>query len=129
MANNPRLSEVSKDTQFSSENQPENPGRKRNRFKEIQLDYELSINDMRQVIQDILSMNIEEIKELAKDRSEPAYRLAIASAIAGCIKSGNWTQINYMFDRLFGKAIEAHRMVDKDNNDLPIVVNINGVKS
>ena len=65
---------------------------------------------MRQVIQDILSMSIEEIKALKDNKNEPAYRLAIASAVAGCIQSGNWTQINYMFDRLFGKATERHEL-------------------
>ena len=106
MANNPRLDEVRKATQFSSKNQPENTGRKKNRFKQIQNDFELSMDDMRQVIQDILSMSEKEIKALKENKEEPAYRLAIASAVAGCIKSGNWTQINYMFDRLFGKATE-----------------------
>lgn len=118
MANNPRLDEVRKATQFSSENQPGNAGRKKNRFKQIQNDFELSMDDMRQVIQDILSMSEKEIKALKENKEEPAYRLAIASAVAGCIKSGNWTQINYMFDRLFGKSVESHRMVDKKDNDL-----------
>ena len=102
--NNPELPNIGK--KFSSDYQPENAGRKKNRFKQIQNDFELSIDDMRQVITDLLSMSPEEIKALKDNKEEPAYRLVIASAIFNCIKTGNWTQVNYMFDRLFGKATE-----------------------
>ena len=109
---------IGKGNRFSSTNQPTNPGKKKNRFKQIQNDYELSIDDMRQVIQDILSMSKDEIIKLRDNKKEPAYRLAIASAVVSCIKSGNWTQINYMFDRLFGKAKEFHEHTGKDGSDL-----------
>lgn len=104
---------IGKGNRFSSDNQPNNVGRKKNIFKEIQSNFELSIDDMRQVIQDILSMSIDEIKQLKDNKNEPAFRLAIASAIFQCIKSGNWTQINYMFDRLFGKPVE-HKEIKVD---------------
>lgn len=119
-AGNPNITEIGK--KFTSEYQPENAGRKKNIFKEIQKDFDLSIDDTRQVIKDVLSMSIDDIVKLKDDKSEPAYRLAIASAVLGCIKSGNWTQINYMFDRLFGKATESHRFTDKNDNDLPVQI-------
>ena len=118
--NNPDLGKVGK--HFSSEYQPENTGRKKNRFKQIQNDFELSLDDMKQVINDILSMTDIERQDVIDSDTEPGYRKAIASAVKGCIKSSNWTQINYMFDRLFGKAVEAHRLVNKDNEDIPLTI-------
>jgi hypothetical protein len=126
---NPQIGIEGQKTQFSKEHQPENAGRKKNRFKQIQNDFELSIEDMRQVITDMLSMSSEEIKALKDNKEEPAYRLVIASAIFNCIKTGNWTQVNYMFDRLFGKSVEAHRMVDEKGNDLPIQIIIKDAES
>jgi hypothetical protein len=119
---NPNIAEAGKLTQFSSENQPGIQGKKKNRFKQIQNDFELSIDDMRQVITDLLSMSPEEIKALKDNKEEPAYRLVIASAIFNCIKTGNWSQVNYMFDRLFGKAKETHELTGKDGSDLPIQI-------
>ena len=110
---------IGKGNRFSKDNQPENAGRKKNRFKQIQNDFELSIDDMRQVIKDLLSMSPEEIKALKDNKEEPAYRLVIASAIFNCIKTGNWTQVNYMFDRLFGRATEKHELTGKDGSNLP----------
>ena len=106
MANNPKLAEVSKSTQFSSDNQPPNAGRKRNVFKDTQKDYELSLDDMRQMMTDLLSLNAEELKAVTQDKTSPVFKIVIATAIIGCIKTGNWTQVNYMADRLFGKAQE-----------------------
>jgi hypothetical protein len=122
---NPEIANIGK--KFTSEYQPNNTGRRKNRFKQTQNDFELSIEDMRQVITDMLSMSPEEIKALKDNKEEPAYRLVIASAIFNCIKTGNWSQVNYMFDRLFGKAKENIDLTS-GNEKLAVNININGIK-
>lgn len=114
--------EIGKLTQFTSENQPENAGRKKNRFKETQKDYDLSLDDMRQMMMDLLSMKPQELKELLTNEDEPIFKHVIAKAIIKSGEQGNWTQVNYMADRLFGKATEKHELTGKDGVDLPISI-------
>jgi hypothetical protein len=101
---------IGKETRFSSTNQPENVGRKRNIFKDTQKNYDMSIEDMRQMLIDLLSLKPEELKELIQNKETPAFKLVIASAIIDSIKKGNWTQVNYMADRLFGRTTEKHEI-------------------
>lgn len=114
--------EIGQATQFSSENQPANNGRKRNVFKETQKDYELSLDDMRQMMTDLLSLDPDQLKEIVQDKSVPVFKVVIASAIMKSIKEGNWTQVNYMADRLFGKATEKHELTGADGSFIKIIV-------
>jgi hypothetical protein len=106
--NNPNVGKVGK--HFSKDYQPEKTGRRKNVFKKTQKDYDMSLDDMRQMLTDLLSMSSSELKKIVKDKNAPAFKLVIAAAINESIKKGNWTQVNYMADRLFGKALEKHEI-------------------
>lgn len=116
--NNPNLPKIGK--RFSKDYQPnhENTGRKRNVFKEIQKGYELSLDDVIQLLTDLLSLSIEELKDLVHDKKAPALKLVLASAVMTSIKSGNWTQVIYMLDRLFGKSVERKEIKSEISMDI-----------
>lgn len=124
MADNIR--NIGQETRFSSTNQPLNSGRKRNVFKDTQKNYEISLDDMRQMLTDLLSLNIEGLKAVVQDDNSPVFKIVIATAIKNCIKSGNWTQVNYMVDRLFGKSQEN---VIEFKNNLPINITVKGYEN
>jgi len=126
VGNAENLNGIREATQFSSTNQPPNAGRKRNVFKDTQKDYELSLDDMRQMMTDLLSLNAEELKAVTQDKTSPVFKIVIATAIIKCIREGNWTQVNYMADRLFGRSKETIEHTGKKGSDLPIKIIIQG---
>ena len=97
------------ETIFTSENQPENPGRKPSRFK--QLIQTLSTNgeeiisreDYNNVISHLLTLTPDELKKVASDAATPIAVIIIASSIAGDIESKNLTNTEKLIDRIFGK--------------------------
>ena len=61
---NPNITEVSKGTQFSATNQPENAGRKKNVLTYLKEDFNLSQSDIDNIINYISMMSISEYKDL-----------------------------------------------------------------
>jgi len=108
-----KLLQIGYDTRFSSTNQPKEKGRKKNRFKSVQMDFSFSQDDLKQLIIDVGSMTPDELKQLVNDRTVPAFKLAMAMTVIDAIKKGNITQVMYMFERLFGKPTE-HREIKSE---------------
>lgn len=117
------IKEIGQETRFSSENQPNNSGRKKNRFAHLKDLYELSSNDMDNIIKYLLSLEKNELMEMAKKDDSPVILIAFASAIIDAIKKGNITQINYMLDRLHGKPKNNLDVDLPDLGDINIIIN------
>lgn len=96
---------------FTSKKQPKNPGRKPSRFKQLIADLEgvgetMSLEDFRKISLFLLTMNKDELVELAKNSKAPMAVVAVASAIAGDIEYKSLKNIESLLDRLFGKAMQ-----------------------
>jgi len=121
---NPNIAEAGKNTQFSSENQPENKGRKKNVFKHLKGLYEVSAEDVSSIVQYLLSLTLEELQEIIKDKQTKTLVVVYASAVYNSIKSGKTDQLETMLNRSIGKPADNVNLL----SELPVTINVNGVR-
>ena len=109
---------IGKGNRFTSENQPENAGRKKNIWKHLRDEYDLSAEDVAAIIMKLSSMNKEELKAFTEDSKTSMLELAFASAYIQAVKKGTLSELETMLNRTIGKV--------KDNvsitSDLPISI-------
>ena len=113
MANNKNLAEDSKGTQFSSDNQPGNSGRKKRLYSKLK-DNGLSHEDIKALFKLMLSLDMEELKAMAKtgrvppdlkDQFEtklPVVVQIIAVALSGDTQKKNLQNLETMLCRMYG---------------------------
>lgn len=98
-----------KKTEFTSENQPENSGRKPSRFKQLiqslatANEDPLTRADYNNIIIHLLSLTPEELKQIAQNPNTPIAVVIIASSISGDIDNKNINNTEKLIDRIFGK--------------------------
>ena len=97
-------------------------------------DYSLSQSDLDNIVNHISTLPLEEVDRLLalikNNRNAEEVRkmpLLYFKVLEGMVKAKTNDILAFM--KMSGKAADNHRMVDKDNNDLPINININGIKS
>lgn len=107
-----------KETRFSSENQPQNRGRKPSIYKYIKdntgkkVSPEMSKEDYLRVIRHLMESSPEEMERLVKDedgkpnKKTPVWVLNVISAINTDIRYGRTSTVELLFDRVFGKATQ-----------------------
>lgn len=105
-----------KEKQFSTGNQPKNPGRKPSLYKKIKsltglrVECELSKEDYFKLIRFVMERTPNEIEKLIKNpdgtqnKDIPLWMINIISAINVDIRYGRISTIDAIFDRVFGKA-------------------------
>lgn len=101
---NPNIAKIGK--KFSKDYQPKNNGRPVNRFKELQGQYELSSDDIRNLIAELMNLDVVDLKDIIKNPSTPVLKASLAAAIVGSLKKGNLDAITIMLDRSFGKPTQ-----------------------
>jgi hypothetical protein len=109
MANNKRLTAVSKATQFSSDNQPENRGRKHSVLKFIK-DSGLSITDIKRLLGSLIwDYDSKELSALLKDKENPVPMgmALVLGALTEDLKNKNLTNFERLMDRAFGKSTQG----------------------
>ena len=104
---------------FTSENQPQNRGRKPSVYKYIKklsgkrVDPLMSKEDYLKVIRFIMESSPEELEPLIKDadkkpnKKTPLWVLNVISAINTDIRYGRTSTVEMLFDRVFGKPTQA----------------------
>jgi hypothetical protein len=124
---NDKIAEAGKLTQFSATNQPENAGRKRNFFNYLKDENNLSQSDLDNIVNHISCLPMEEVNRLldlikGKSNAEEIRRMPLLyfKVLEGMVKAKTNDILAYM--RMSGKAAESHRIVDNNNNDLPISI-------
>ena len=101
--------DIGKETQFTSENQPENSGRKPSRFKQLiqslatANEEPITRADYNNIIIHLLSLNPEELKQVAQNPNTPIAVVIIASSISGDIDNKSINNTEKLIDRIFGK--------------------------
>lgn len=97
-----------KETQFTSENQPVNAGRKPSLLKAYIHDNGVSIQDVRLVFKNIIFEKTQsELEDLLNDESQPMLVRAIVGAYLKDFESGRIDIINSILDRIYGKADQS----------------------
>ena len=122
---NPKIAEAGKGTQFSKDNQPANSGRKKNVFKHLKGLYEVSAEDVSSIIQYLLSLTLEELQAVIKDKETKAIVVVYASTVYNAIKKGETNQLEAMLNRSIGKPADNVNVI----SELPVVINVKGIKS
>jgi hypothetical protein len=109
MANNKRLTEVGKATQFSSDNQPENRGRKPSVLRYIK-DGGVSLADIRRMMGSfIFDHTTKEIADLLKDKENPppVGVSIILGSLSEDLQNKNLANFEKLMDRAYGKPIQG----------------------
>jgi Ca2+-binding EF-hand superfamily protein len=111
-------------TQFSSSNQPNNPGRKKNIIKQYIKDYDVSLDDIKAMITNLIFVYTPDeinnfLKEKDKDKKPSIGVIMILKALMVGMETGsleNWVILMY---RAYGKASQK---MDITSGSLPLTV-------
>ena len=64
-------------------------------------------NDIADAYNSIGQKSIEELRDIVKDKNQPAVTVLMASSVLHGIKSGDWSRYDKLLDRLLGKTKES----------------------
>jgi hypothetical protein len=112
---NPDLAKYNVPTRFSKENQPkgENRGRRKDRYKQLQKEYQLSKKDHDAVLHHLCSLKRNVLVEIANDPEEEIIIGSYARSLIKDYEDGNTGAIDKIVDRLFGRPVEKVETDDK----------------
>jgi hypothetical protein len=108
MANNKHLSEDSKKTQFSSDNQPGNRGRKPSVLRFIK-DSGMSVTDVKRLIGSLMwEYDSNELAVLLMDKGNPVPMgmALVLGALADDLKNKSMNNLERLWDRAYGKPTQ-----------------------
>ena len=114
---------------FSSDYQPANAGRKPSRFKQIlesldDVGEAISQEDYKKITAILLTMNADELTEIAQDKSSPIAVILIANAINGDLNNQRMNNFERLLDRIFGKATNSVDLTTKGESFKGIKVEV-----
>ena len=97
-------SNPSPENRFTSENQPENKGRKKNKLKELIKESQFSTADIRAIFANIISIqSIEDIKQMITDKETDFMLKAYLKAMLNDYQKGKTDTIDKLIEYAFGK--------------------------
>lgn len=112
---NPNIREQGK--RFSSEYQPEKNGRPKNVFRYLVGQYAISREDIEALLMELSSLSKSDLQRVKTDPNTPAVRAIIASALLRDNKNGSIYSVEFLLDRLFGRAVQKMETVVNINTD------------
>jgi hypothetical protein len=136
---NPEIAIAGQNTQFSKENQPANPGRKRNLFNYLKEDYELSQNDLDNIVNHICTLPLEEVDRLldlikTNKNAEEVRKMPLLyyKILEGMMKAKTNDILQFM--KMSGKAAERHEIkadfsVNSNDPAIDDILKRHGIKS
>lgn len=113
------LKEIGKATRFTSENQPQNRGRKPSLYKKLKaltgkkVGWELEKGDYYDIIRWVMEQSPSSLEHLVKDsngkpdKNVPLWLLNIISALNTDIRYGRTATVEMIFDRIFGRPTQT----------------------
>lgn len=110
---NPNLDVFNVPTRFTAENQPKHRGRKKNRYKELQKQWQLGKRDLEALLGNLILLNFEELKGISENPDEDIIQIAFARALMNDLKNGTLEKTNVILDRIFGRSVERVETEDK----------------
>jgi hypothetical protein len=118
MANNPKLLEVGKATQFSSTHQPKTQGRKPSHFKKLLKENNIGSEDARIIAKTLLAMNQKQLKEILKNTKQSIWTQTYAKKLIHDLIKNKIEAISQLETRAFGQPIQKI----EQTNDMLITV-------
>ena len=110
---------LKKGKQFSKDNPPKNPGRKKSQLKDFKIANEVSLSDIKKIFQGIIYPHTrEELSMIAKKKETPALVSGFISAYLQDMKKGRLDALSFLMDRVYGKA---NQPVEVDAKRLTII--------
>ena len=91
-----------KETQFSSENQPEKNGRKKKIYNQIK-EMGYSADDIRTAFGEVAWMTLPELKKIYEDDSRPVILRITCNQYYNALKKGDWQKISEILSHVIGK--------------------------
>lgn len=119
---NPNITNVGK--KFSKDYQPEKNGRPRNVFTKYHGMFECSVKDVEAVLTELISLSVEELQDIARDKKTEALRSCIAQAIISDRKLGSLNGVNFLISRLFGSTVQKVENTVSINTDEKAVADV-----
>ena len=104
MAGKKDIYKYGKHTQFSSENQPKNSGRKPKLYTVAKKTYNVSREEWNEVKLYLLQCTPQEIDKIILGKDTPMWVVILCRGLKHDAAKGTITVLNDMEDRLFGKA-------------------------
>ena len=95
------------DTQFSASRQPKGNGRKPSKLRKFLKVNNLSALDIQLIASNLINATLEELEEMAEDRTKPILLCGAARAFLRDYKEGTTPTMQWLIDRAFGKSKEA----------------------
>jgi hypothetical protein len=118
------IAELGKKTRFSKKNQPKSPGRRPNRFAHLKDTYELSSQDVGNLIGKLLSLKLSELNKIILDKDTTMLEKAFARAVKEAAQKGTLYQVEQMLNRKIGKVpnnVDITTGGDKIDNTFKII--------
>lgn len=104
---------------FTSENQPDNPGRKPSLLKNYIVDNGISIQDVRLVLKNVIMDNTEdELKRICSDKEQPMIVRTVVKAYLHDFKNGSVYNLNSFLDRIYGCAAKEIKLPSRSGAGL-----------
>lgn len=98
---------------FSTENQPENRGRKPSAFIKMRDEYHLSKDDVVELIRTILPKSKKQLQKMVLQDNKPAIMHVFAKSVLGDLKNKNSANIFKLIEYAMGKAPEIKELKGK----------------
>lgn len=114
----PNIAELGRNTRFSSGYQPRN--RRKNRLASEAKKNGLSKDELITGIRELMKLDLEQLNTIAKDRTQPAYRMIIANALIGDLQRKNLVNTNSVADRVFGTVTQKVESVNKNTDEIKL---------
>lgn len=99
---------------FTKTHRPKNPGRKPSKLKKYIKENNLGTKDIQLLSSNLTNMSIEELKALVQDKTKPIILVGAASAMLKDFTKGQFSCIQWLTDRAYGKPTEK---IDQTNRD------------
>lgn len=112
-------------TQFSSTYQPKVCGRRPSILTKLDKQYMLSLDDQRKWYTYLNSLSVEDLEELASDKTLPVWQSELARLVFKSVAKGDLQVYRELHDRFYGKAVESVDVTtkgEKINDSLKIEV-------
>lgn len=104
---------------FSSENQPENNGRKPSLLKSYIVDNGISVQDVRLVLKNIVMENTEaELKAISADKTQPMIVRTVVKAYLHDFRNASVYNLNSFLDRIYGCATKEIKLPSRAGSGL-----------
>lgn len=98
---------------FSTENQPENRGRKPSAFVRMKNEYHLSKDDIVELIRTILPKSKKQLKKMVLQDNKPAIMHVFAKSVLGDLANKNSNNIFKLIEYAMGKAPDVKELKGK----------------